>query len=418
MLDRDLSLLRQLTPAITPVLAGTKAHDKSLYAGRKDWKDFAKKNATDEELMMWRRKGAGFSLMMGVDVWALDDDGALPDLKYPPTPTSRGSRGTTRFYRWDPNRLLGSVRAKGWDILVSGHALVAPSIHPSGKPYSWVEGLAPGQIEVAALPPDLQRTLYAPLDKENTSGGVLANSPSLKIGNYTLTQKVEVGVGVELEAELLGEVERDVKVAVALVQALGGKVNGLDRKLHCIRHPDASASAALFQAYDGRILYQEYHQNGDHNALTLGQMYAEARCGRLFRNSSKRPDKLADDSLGPGEAAVWSIRAYHDLLGYNLPSTELVMSPDLPPEDSRRRAYEGYGLLLACQIAYDPANRQTPIPYSVRFAQRWCQIPKSTAAWALSWLFNNGWLVATSYSRTTGKLVAYGPAANKGGGVL
>ena len=53
-------------------------------------------------------------------VWGLDDDGGLPDLEYPPTPTSRSFRGVTRFYKYD--RPIATVHADGFCMLASGHA--------------------------------------------------------------------------------------------------------------------------------------------------------------------------------------------------------------------------------------------------------------------------------------------------------
>jgi hypothetical protein len=111
-----------LTPAITPVKAGTKEYDKSLFGDRQSWRDFASRPPSPEELTFWRAAGANFGVVMGEasGIWGLDDDGGLPDLEYPPTPTSRSSRGVTRFFNHD--RPIATVHADGFCILASGHA--------------------------------------------------------------------------------------------------------------------------------------------------------------------------------------------------------------------------------------------------------------------------------------------------------
>ena len=121
-IDPDISTLRLLSPAITPARPRSKEFDKSLFGGRESWRDFAKRPPPPEELMTWRAAGANFGVVMGQTsgIWGLDDDGGLPDLEYPPTPTSRSSRGVTRFFNYD--RPIATVHADGFCILASGHA--------------------------------------------------------------------------------------------------------------------------------------------------------------------------------------------------------------------------------------------------------------------------------------------------------
>lgn len=72
-------------------------------------------------------------------------------------------RGRHLFYRCDPaEALLGNLKKSnlnGIDIKHNGYVLIAPSRHFSGVCYSWADGKAPWQIEMAQAPEELLSAL-------------------------------------------------------------------------------------------------------------------------------------------------------------------------------------------------------------------------------------------------------------------
>jgi hypothetical protein len=70
----------------------------------------------------------------------------------PVTPTAdTGGGGVHYFFRapdWTPEGSAGD----GLDIKFNGYVLAAPSIHPSGRQYTWREGLALGEVDPADVP--------------------------------------------------------------------------------------------------------------------------------------------------------------------------------------------------------------------------------------------------------------------------
>lgn len=81
----------------------------------------------------------------------------------PPTVESRTGGGGRHLYFAHPG---GEVRnrvglAPGLDLRGDGGIIIAPpSIHPSGKPYLWRKGHAPGEIALAPLPVWLLRSRF------------------------------------------------------------------------------------------------------------------------------------------------------------------------------------------------------------------------------------------------------------------
>ena len=110
--------------------------------------------------------------------------------------------------------------------------------------------------------------------------------------------------------------------------------------------------------------------------------------------------------MDKGEARVWTVRAYHDLLGYQLPDLEVkpreLEFPAVWGERSRalrvdaranvEKVYKGFILLLRVREAYKPGN--LPAPYSYRFAARWCGMKKEATGAAIKWLFKHGYLTS------------------------
>jgi hypothetical protein len=129
------------------------------------------------------RSNIGMATGPASGVWVLDVDGAdgiasLMDLanrfgRLPPTVRQHtGGGGGQLFYRWPGVLPWGSVirnsasaPALGEHLDVrgdGGYVVLPPSIHPSGRPYRWVEGCAPWETEPASAPWWLLRIVAPP----------------------------------------------------------------------------------------------------------------------------------------------------------------------------------------------------------------------------------------------------------------
>lgn len=77
------------------------------------------------------------------------------------TPTYTSSRSTHRIFKWD-DRLpkVGVIKVEGLEVRIGNEAkgsqsIVPPSIHFTGKPYQWVDGMTPEDCEPEEIPKEL-----------------------------------------------------------------------------------------------------------------------------------------------------------------------------------------------------------------------------------------------------------------------
>lgn len=138
------------------------------------WKAYQRKCASDKSVRRWFGGKQNYNVgivtgsLSGLVVLDVDPGhggtGSLRALErkhgaLPETMTSKTGGGGSHFYFAHPG---GDVHNRtnikpGIDLRGDGGCIVAPpSIHPSGKPYTWVKGHAPGQLKIAALPKWLQ----------------------------------------------------------------------------------------------------------------------------------------------------------------------------------------------------------------------------------------------------------------------
>lgn len=71
----------------------------------------------------------------------------------PPTVTAAtGSGGAHYLFRAPAGDTIGKL-GRGVEVIRRGYIMTAPSIHPNGRAYAWRPGHAPGEIDLAELPP-------------------------------------------------------------------------------------------------------------------------------------------------------------------------------------------------------------------------------------------------------------------------
>ena len=130
------------------------------------WKQFQARRAAHAEMRAWYRDyaRAGVAIVCGAVSGAVVVDGdprngnglaaLAPHL--PPTPTvETGGGGRHYYFRLPLGPRLSKVPSllPGVDFQAEASCVMAPpSIHPSGRPYRWLYGLALGEVPLAPLP--------------------------------------------------------------------------------------------------------------------------------------------------------------------------------------------------------------------------------------------------------------------------
>jgi hypothetical protein len=130
------------------------------------WKPYQKEKPTIQQVKKWWTKwpSANIGIITGKlsGIFVIDTDG--PEGKrviekrgnFPPTPKSRSPRGIHYYLKYPSNHKVSnsSDRNHSVDVKSDGSYIVAPpSIHPSGKKYSWIKDRSPFKVDPVP-PPD------------------------------------------------------------------------------------------------------------------------------------------------------------------------------------------------------------------------------------------------------------------------
>jgi len=128
------------------------------------WQEYQERKPTEEEITKWWTQtpdaniGIVLGKVSGLITLEVDDEKAINNKHLPITPQAvSGGKGLPHLYfrylegmknykAHENGRELYSIRGNGQ------YVLVPPSIHPSGKPYTWAYGLGIHQVELAELP--------------------------------------------------------------------------------------------------------------------------------------------------------------------------------------------------------------------------------------------------------------------------
>ena len=160
------------------------------------WKEFQTRHAAEGEIKAWfqRRPRAGIGIVCGAisQLAVLDFDPrngvALSHLapRLPRTPTvETGGGGRHYYFRLSPGERL-SKRPKllpGADLQAEASYVIAPpSVHPSGRRYRWLPGLALGEVRLAPLPLIVRQLVAPQHQRENEE-----TRQTRKLGDSALT---------------------------------------------------------------------------------------------------------------------------------------------------------------------------------------------------------------------------------------
>lgn len=169
---------------VIPVVAGGK---RPLVK----WKVYQERIPTLDEWSRWDRSFAhpNMALVCGAvsGLYSVDCDGdqAVPFLAaLGPLPSGPCVR-TPRGVRWivcrtvPPTRPL-TVAGDGWSVTLLGErslAILPPSIHPSGKTYSWCPDLSPKEVSPQEIPPKTLAALLNSVGRQEVQPGNLTYTP-------------------------------------------------------------------------------------------------------------------------------------------------------------------------------------------------------------------------------------------------
>lgn len=162
-------------PAVCTCTKGGRCPTPGKHPIGSEWQ----KHATSDEdaVMSWMEDGANINIgvLLGpeseiIDI-ELDDDAAKESwdslgLGEIWTPTYTAGRGPHRLFRWQDGLPPVAVKkAMGIEFRLgndgkASQSVLPPSTHHSGAKYAWVDGLSPGDVEVADIPEKLLRILW------------------------------------------------------------------------------------------------------------------------------------------------------------------------------------------------------------------------------------------------------------------
>lgn len=127
------------------------------------WERYQHERPMEDDIRRWWREDAqrNVAIVTGPisGLLVLDVDGpegreSLRGLHLPATITATTGRGAHYYFRHPGGRVPNAVHIlPGVDLRADGgYAVAPPSVHPSGRRYEWVPGLAPDDVELAPCP--------------------------------------------------------------------------------------------------------------------------------------------------------------------------------------------------------------------------------------------------------------------------
>ena len=165
-LDAALQYAEKFHFSIIPIRPDKKPYIK--------WEQYQKIKATPEEIRQWWSKwpGAMIGIVTGEisGIFAVDCDNEeayqkiqelLPDSFI--TCIAKTPRGYHLYLIYPKGQTIGNATGilPGTDIRgEGGYCIAPPSINAEGKPYSWIQGLAMGEVKPATVPININKYLY------------------------------------------------------------------------------------------------------------------------------------------------------------------------------------------------------------------------------------------------------------------
>ena len=328
--------------------------------GSSAWKPFATRPASEPEIRAWFEVDPGANVGIicgqasgGLVVADFDRPATPREVWHPPTVVVEAKRGPHVYFQ-----AQGPVATTGtsWgDLRGDGSYVVAPpSVHESGHEYRWL--IKPGEHTLA------------PLDALITDGRPEAGTQA-----EVLLPVYPEGGGPSLiggDGSTLARLDSAVSAALPVL----GIDRSLGRKFSCVlpgHGPDRHPSAALHRGPDGIWRYKDFHRPSDPASLTLAEVLASRKAGRVMQLSA------------PSQAR-WYRRLFYEAGILAAHPARLELPPGLSAV--ARRLADGFTLLLALRELSDGG----PAPYSRSFAGPWCGVGERRAGEGIAELVRAG----------------------------
>lgn len=357
--------------SVVPLRPGTKAPAKEhLPGGKVNPLKSRPLTASHVQDLARRYPGLGWGILLDGRFCVLDFDAPeawqTRDRPVPFTPMVETGRGYQMWFSPVREVRRNTRLATGLELKVNGYVPVPGTTHHSGRVYSWMPGLALGEVPLSPLPgwvlplcsePPQERPVQVSPIRDTRS------TPPLSTGLWEMLNSPEVAKGLL------------ARRGVSYQEGAG---------FRCILpgHDERIPSASVWRSPSGELVYRDFHARHGRAAYRLTDVYYALQTGTVR-------------VLGRGEQVVWGIRMLADLRLLALPDMNL---PD--PEDvtaAVQRVWRGILLLLQCRKVYSPAPA---LPLSWRFVAEWSGVAQETAGRAVQTLLRKGYLRLASTAQT------------------
>lgn len=408
--------LRLLTTgfSVVPMLPRSKEpHHAILRAmfGRSTWTPLKARAASPAELLSWFEQDAecGIAMILPDDIAAVDIDHPeqWSDLALPATLAHRSSYDRSGrpkshlLYKVD--RPVDTRREVWGEVLGGGHlVIVPPSIHPSGAPYAWFDGMAPGEVEIAAAPSWMygRKTATPPLQpaqlgatargrrKAEGRGGASApeslgtepSEPGIRVRKNTLSYPDPGAQSDGRRDWPFRDMADREDVALAVLQAAGARPKPLGKAFRCPLpgHHDRKPSAALWRQDGKPVALHDFHVASGTVWWPLPDVFAALTTGETR-------------TLKAAERETWWLRGLYEA-GFIEPPTMHATKVDASAPPAAKKLHEGFALLLGLRAFHDAS--QTAAPYAWDFARGWSGLrSNSEVQRGMKWLLERRYLV-------------------------
>jgi hypothetical protein len=360
---------------LVPMEPQSKAPHPGLLPGQR-WKHLRSTPTTPEAISAWYESDPSFGISVitgpcsgNLVVVDVDHPSKFPSavLPIPPSPQVCTPRGFRALYV--ASRPIRGRKSAWGEVLFGSLAVLPPSVHPSGERYTWSDGLAPWQVELAELP----EPFYALCEKKAVEPRPRKEPLHVPKGDRWLLSNLR------LNRDVLLELFSRESVVRPCAELLGIPDVPLGSAFRCILpgHEENTPSASLYRSDNGVIVYHDWHAREGTEFLTLPEVRASKSYGRLVTLRDHAP-----------EAATWGIRLLIEARVLRPAKSPVIQLPNDAPFSAVRVA-EGFSFLLACKWLYEP---DASTVYSKRFAAVWCGIGEVQAWEGISYLLENGYL--------------------------
>ncbi len=272
--------------------------------------------------------------------------------------------------------------APGVDVRgVGGYLVLPPSLHQSGRRYTWLASFGPHERPPLCLPDWLAEKLMQAEGRSRvpSTGRSDANRrqsqkslimPNLLQERKAALQRIAECARTEggLVGEYLTDASRDQDFIRAACRLMGIPDVPFGKTFLCVLpgHEENGPSASIYPGQNGVYVYRDFHVRPDASPALLMSEVAYALALRRPRS----PEEVRPSKSG---SVTWHLRLMVET-GYVQPAR--VQLPALPyelDEADTRIVYDKLNLLFQARWLHTYGD---PAPLSWQFLEAWCALPQ------------------------------------------